>query len=75
MDQDLLTPNEIKQVRDLGDKTPSIMRRACVDDKSIEPPLSRACTNISQVNKQKKSTKKRMIGKKVTSGRRKASLA
>ena len=58
MDQDLLTPNEIKQVRDLGDKTPLIMRGACVDDKSIELPLSCARTNISQVNKQNKSTKK-----------------
>ena len=40
MDQDLLTPNEIKNVWDLGGKTPLIMRGARVDDKSIELPLS-----------------------------------
>ena len=75
MDQDLLTPNDIEKVRDLGGKTPLIMCRAGVDDKSIEPPILRARTNISQANKQKRATKKRKMDKRVGNGKRKARSA
>ena len=75
VDQDLMTPNDIKKVRDLGGKTPLIMCRACADDKSIEPLLSRARTNISQANKQKRATKKRKMDKRVENGKRKARSA
>jgi len=64
-----------KEVRDIGGKTPLIMRGACGNERSIEPPLSCARTNTSHINKQEKPTKKRKMGKKVTSGRRKARSA
>lgn len=71
VDDDLIAPNQIKQLRDVGGKTPLMMCKACVDS-GIDVPCSNARKNVKQAKQQKKASKRKKMSKAVKSGRRKA---
>ena len=68
---DLLSPNEIRKLKDVGGKTPLTICRGCLDN-GIEPPCSRKHTNARQASQQKKSANKRKLNEAIKSGKRKA---
>ena len=68
---DLVAPNEIRKLKDVGGKTPLTICRGCLDN-GIEPPCSGKHTNARQASQQKKSANKRKLNEAIKSGKRKA---
>mmetsp|Transcript_34568 Transcript_34568/g.72913 ORF Transcript_34568/g.72913 Transcript_34568/m.72913 type:complete len:80 (-) Transcript_34568:69-308(-) len=68
---DLVTPNEIKKLKDVGGKIPLTICRGCLEA-DVEPPCSGKRTNVRQATQEKKAAKKRKLDKTVNTGRTKA---
>ena len=68
---DLVTPNEIRKLKDLGGKTPLTICRGCLDS-GVVLPCSSKRQNTKQATQQKKAATKRKLDKVTKSGRRKA---
>ena len=58
IDKDLVSPNEIRQLCDLGGKAP-VMCRACVDNSDIDVPVLGAQKNKKYEKTQKEVNKRR----------------
>ena len=72
VNDDLVSPNEIKKTVDIGGKIPLTICRGCLDS-GLKPPCSAGGRkNVKQAKQQKKAAKKRKHAKVVLVGKRQA---
>ena len=70
VDDDLVSPDEIKRSQDVGGKNPLTICRGCFND-GIEPPCLEGCRNVAQTMQQRKIAKKRRHDAVASGGRQK----
>ena len=70
MDDDLVSPDEIKRSGDVGGKNPLTICRGCFND-GVEPPCTGGRRNVAQTMQQRKNAKKRRHDAVPSAGRQK----
>ena len=72
VNDDLVSPNEIKKTVDIGGKIPLTICRGCLDSGLVPPCSAGGRKNVKQAKQQKKAAKKRKHAKVVLVGKRQA---
>ena len=70
VDDDLVSPDEIKRSQDVGGKNPLTICRGCFND-GVEPPCLGGRRNVAQTMQQRKNAKKRRHDAVASAGRQK----